>query len=135
MPGWRPQPPAGCLNRFGSMVGRSALPMAGLNGSEKETRSSPISFIVLMASPSSWRLSAVSLSSAGMKPKGFDSDRGSRSRARRYSRPPAAGHDAGSSSRMDVAGYRERKPLISPPMAQCQQIILYGILFPVKWAM
>lgn len=29
----------------------------------------------------------------------------------------------------------ERKPLISPPMAQCQQIILYGILFPVKWAM
>ncbi len=39
MPGLRPQPAAGCLNLFGSTVGRSALLMAGLNGSVKETRS------------------------------------------------------------------------------------------------
>ncbi len=79
-PGWWDKPPlinarvetaAGCLNLFGSTVGRSALLMAGLNGSVKETRSSPISSTVKMASQSSWPRSEALPLSVVMRRKGF----------------------------------------------------------------
>ena len=47
------------------------LQTAGLSGSVKETRSSPISSTVKTASLSSWRRSAVCLLSVGMKQRDF----------------------------------------------------------------
>lgn len=43
MPSWKPRRQAECLSHYGNMSGRSVLRMAGLSGSVKVTRNSPIS--------------------------------------------------------------------------------------------
>ncbi len=81
-PGWWDKPPlinarvetaanSRMFKPCGSTVVRSVLPMAGLNGSVKETRSSPISSTVKTASPSLWRRSAVCLLNEATKLKDF----------------------------------------------------------------
>lgn len=56
---------------LGSTVEQSVSLTVGLNGKRKPTRSSPISYTVKTASPSSWRLPAAYLSSAGMNLRFF----------------------------------------------------------------
>lgn len=70
-PGTKPLQPAGCLSPSGSMAVRSASPMDGSNGKRKATRNSPTLFTGQMASPFSWRRSAVHHSSAAMMQKAF----------------------------------------------------------------